>query len=86
MDEFRDYCNNGSKSNRERYDITYVCNLNHDTDELISATETDRELQCLYGEALDLKLFHLQRCWLDYINSRLEARVFPFENAQPSSE
>ena len=33
------------KSNRERYDIAYVCNLNHDTDELISATETDSETQ-----------------------------------------
>ena len=44
MDATRDYHAKWSKSERERqipYDITYIWNLEYDTDERICATETD---------------------------------------------
>ena len=44
MDEPRGYHTKWGKSERERqvsYDITYMWNLNYDTDELIYEIETD---------------------------------------------
>ena len=44
MDATRDYHAKWSKSERERqipHDITYIWNLEYDTDERICATETD---------------------------------------------
>ena len=44
MDATRDYHTKGNKSERERqisYDITYMWNLKHDTNEPTYATETD---------------------------------------------
>ena len=46
MDGPRDYHTKWSKSDREReisYDITYMCNLKYDTNELIYKTETDSQ-------------------------------------------
>ena len=46
MDGFRDYHTKWSESDRERqipYEITYMWNLNYDTNELIYETETDIE-------------------------------------------
>ena len=46
MDGPRDYHTKWSKSDRERqisYNITYVWNLNNDTNELIYETETDSQ-------------------------------------------
>ena len=42
----RDYHTKWSKSDRERqipYDITYMCNLKYDTNELIYQTETESQ-------------------------------------------
>ena len=46
MDAARDYHTKWGKSDRERqipYDITYIWNLNYDTNELIYETETDAQ-------------------------------------------
>ena len=46
MDGFRDYHTKWSELDRERqipYEITYMWNLNYDTNELIYETETDIE-------------------------------------------
>ena len=48
MNEPRDDHTQQSKSERERQipcDITYMQNLNYDTDELINETETDSQTQ-----------------------------------------
>ena len=46
MDATRDYHTKWAKSERERqipYDISYMCNLKYDTNELIYETETDSQ-------------------------------------------
>ena len=45
MDGPRDYHNKWRKSERERYDITYMWNLKYDTNELIYETETDSQIR-----------------------------------------
>ena len=48
MNGLRDYHTKWSKSEKERqipYDITYMCNLNYDRNELIYQTETDSSVQ-----------------------------------------
>ena len=43
MDGPRDYHTKWSKSEKDKYHITYMCNLKNDTNELIYKVETDSQ-------------------------------------------
>ena len=43
MDEPRYYCTKWNKSEKDKYDITYMWNLECDTNELIYKIETDSQ-------------------------------------------
>ena len=43
MDKPRDYHTKWIKSHKDKYGITYMCNLKYDTNELIYKTFTDSE-------------------------------------------